>query len=623
MGRAGPPDGGAERERKKPRSSRVAGQCRDTFAPDAQVVHADIDPAEISKNRKADVPIVGDCREILVELIAAVQAERADGRAADLAGWWEQLDGWRKTYPIGYEWPTRRHAVPAVRHRADRQARRPGRDLHRRRRPAPDVGRAVHLATSGREPGSTPAASARWATRCRRRWAPSSGMPDQVVWAIDGDGCFQMTNQELATCAIEGVADQGRRHQQRQPRHGPPVAEPVLRRALLADRPRHAQAPHPGLHAARPRRWAAPGCAASRGTRSTRSSSRAHGDQRPAGRHRLRRRQGRPGVADGRGGHRQRPRSWPHAASAHCSTRTDSDDQAHSERVGREQARCAGPGRRPVLPARLQHRVAGRRPTEHPDISRMTIVVAVDELPLEQVTKQLNKLINVIKIVELEPGASVQRQLLLVKVRADATVRSQVLETVQLFRAKVVDVSPEAVTIEATGTSEKLDALLRMLEPYGVREMVQSGMVAIGRGPVRSPRPACADPPYFSERKYTNSMSSRDLLRRRRGPERHPGPQGRGHRLRQPGPRARAEPAGLRCRRPDRTARGLEVPSQGRGGGPARWSPRPRRPAEADLIMILAPDTKQRTIYAEDIAPNLKPTATRCSSATASTSATA
>ncbi|BBG04141.1 MULTISPECIES: acetolactate synthase small subunit [Pseudonocardia] len=122
-------------------------------------------------------------------------------------------------------------------------------------------------------------------------------------------------------------------------------------------------------------------------------------------------------------------------------------------------------------------------PTEHPDISRMTIVVEVDELPMEQVTKQLNKLVHVIKIVELEPDASVQRELLLVKVRADATVRSQVLETVQLFRAKVVDVSPEAVTVEATGTADKLGALLRMLEPYGIREMVKSGMVAVGRGP--------------------------------------------------------------------------------------------------------------------------------------------
>jgi acetolactate synthase-1/3 small subunit len=122
-------------------------------------------------------------------------------------------------------------------------------------------------------------------------------------------------------------------------------------------------------------------------------------------------------------------------------------------------------------------------PTENPDVSRMTIVVSVDELPLEQVTKQLNKLVNVIKIVELETATAVRRELLLVKVRADSTVRSQVLETVQLFRAKVVDVSPEALTIEATGTADKLDALLRMLEPFGVREMVQSGMVAVGRGP--------------------------------------------------------------------------------------------------------------------------------------------
>ncbi|RJQ81038.1 acetolactate synthase small subunit [Pseudonocardiaceae bacterium YIM PH 21723] len=121
-------------------------------------------------------------------------------------------------------------------------------------------------------------------------------------------------------------------------------------------------------------------------------------------------------------------------------------------------------------------------PTEHPDISRMTIVVAVEELPLEQVTKQLNKLVNVIKIVELEMPQSVQRELLMVKVRADATVRTQVLETAALFRAKVVDVSPEALIIEATGTADKLEALLRMLEPYGIREMAQSGMVAIGRG---------------------------------------------------------------------------------------------------------------------------------------------
>jgi acetolactate synthase I/III small subunit len=121
-------------------------------------------------------------------------------------------------------------------------------------------------------------------------------------------------------------------------------------------------------------------------------------------------------------------------------------------------------------------------PTEHEEISRMTIVVNCAERPLEQVTKQLNKLVNVLKIVELDPAASVQRELLLVKVRADTESRSRVLETVALFRAKVVDVAPDAVTVEATGNRDKLDALIRVLEPFGIKELVQSGMVALGRG---------------------------------------------------------------------------------------------------------------------------------------------
>jgi acetolactate synthase-1/3 small subunit len=121
-------------------------------------------------------------------------------------------------------------------------------------------------------------------------------------------------------------------------------------------------------------------------------------------------------------------------------------------------------------------------PTEHPEISRMTIVVNVEESPLEQVTKQLNKLVEVIKIVELDGAASVSRELLLVKVKADAATRGQVLEVVQLFRAKVVDVATDAVTIQVTGNQDKLEDFLRVVEPYGVRELVQSGMVAIGRG---------------------------------------------------------------------------------------------------------------------------------------------
>jgi len=121
-------------------------------------------------------------------------------------------------------------------------------------------------------------------------------------------------------------------------------------------------------------------------------------------------------------------------------------------------------------------------PTEVPEISRMTIVVNVESLPLEQVTKQLNKLINVLKIVELEPEQSVSREFMLVKIKADSQTRSQVLEVVALFKAKVVDVAPEAITVEVTGNGEKLQTFLRMVEPFGIKELVKSGMVAVGRG---------------------------------------------------------------------------------------------------------------------------------------------
>ena len=121
-------------------------------------------------------------------------------------------------------------------------------------------------------------------------------------------------------------------------------------------------------------------------------------------------------------------------------------------------------------------------PTELPEISRITVVVEVEGAALEQVTKQLNKLIEVLKVVELDPHNSVQREILLVKVRADAATRSQVIDTIQLFKAKVVDVTTDAVVIEATGNSDKLRALLDVLEPFGIKELVQSGMVAVGRG---------------------------------------------------------------------------------------------------------------------------------------------
>ena len=182
---------------------RVTGRL-DSFAPDARIVHADIDPAEISKNRRADVPIVGDCREVITELTAAVATDHEHGLKGDYAEWWATLDQWRTKYPLGYvEFDDGSLAPQYVIERIGKLA-------------GPD---AVYLAGVGQHQ--------MWAAQFisyekPRTWINSGGLgtmgfavpaamgakvglPETTVWAIDGDGCFQMTNQELATCTIEGI----------------------------------------------------------------------------------------------------------------------------------------------------------------------------------------------------------------------------------------------------------------------------------------------------------------------------------------------------------------------------------------------------------------------------------
>ncbi len=180
---------------------RVTGQLS-SFAPEAKVVHADIDPAEISKNRNADVPIVGDCKDVIAELIDALATATEEGGTADLGPWWEQLAQWRDTFPLGYEWPSDGSLAPEY------VIERLGSIV------GPD---ACYVAGVGQHQ--------MWAAQFigyeqPRTWLNSGGLgtmgyavpaalgakagaPDKPVWAIDGDGCFQMTNQELATCAIE------------------------------------------------------------------------------------------------------------------------------------------------------------------------------------------------------------------------------------------------------------------------------------------------------------------------------------------------------------------------------------------------------------------------------------
>ncbi len=120
--------------------------------------------------------------------------------------------------------------------------------------------------------------------------------------------------------------------------------------------------------------------------------------------------------------------------------------------------------------------------TEDPSLSRMTIAVDAQDSPLEQVTKQLHKLINVIKITDLDPATSVERELVLMKVKAGSETRAEIMQIVEVFRGKIVDVSPGAFVVEVTGNREKIDAMLKLVRPFGLLELVRTGRIAMGRG---------------------------------------------------------------------------------------------------------------------------------------------
>lgn len=120
--------------------------------------------------------------------------------------------------------------------------------------------------------------------------------------------------------------------------------------------------------------------------------------------------------------------------------------------------------------------------TEDPRLSRMSIAVDGQDQPLEQVTKQLHKLVNVIKITDLEPATSVQRELVLIKVKADAENRAEIIQIAEIFRAKIVDVSAHTLIVEVTGGREKLDGITALLRPFGIVELVRTGRIAMGRG---------------------------------------------------------------------------------------------------------------------------------------------
>jgi acetolactate synthase-1/2/3 large subunit len=182
---------------------RVTGQLS-SFAPHAKVIHADIDPAEISKNRRADIPIVGDAKEVITELLAALQAEVASGRTFDLEGWWAELDHWRGTYPLGYATPD--DGTLAPQYVIERLSAIAGPDTLY----VSGVGQHQMWAShfiSFEKPGTwiNSGGLGTMGFAVPAAMGAKVGAPEKTVWAIDGDGCFQMTNQELATCTINNI----------------------------------------------------------------------------------------------------------------------------------------------------------------------------------------------------------------------------------------------------------------------------------------------------------------------------------------------------------------------------------------------------------------------------------
>ena len=441
---------------------RVTGKL-ETFAPDARFVHVDVDPAEISKNVTVDVPIVGDAKKVLAALL--VELKKLDLSPDRHLPWMEQVEAWKRDHPLVIREPEDGQIMPeAAVHKIWEVTH----------------GEAVVCTEVGQHQMW---AAQYYLARHPRRFISSGGLgtmgfgfpaaigaqvacPDALVVDIAGDGSFQMTLQELATAVQYGLPvkvciinnqylGMVRQWQELfwQGRYSPTCMECQPDFVKLAEAYGAV-----GLRATRPDEL----------EEVLRVGLAADG----------------PAVIDIR-------------------VKTGGERLSHDPRRGhgRRHDPLEGGPMKHTLSVLVENkpgvltRVAGlfaRRgfnidslvvaETENPAVSRMTITVDEQDQPVEQVTKQLHKLINVLKIVDLDPGASVERELLLVKVKADAEARSEIMQMVEIFRAKIVDVSREVLIVEMTGTRDKVSAFVELLAPFGVVELMRTGHVAISRG---------------------------------------------------------------------------------------------------------------------------------------------
>ena len=409
---------------------RVTGNL-DSFAPGAKVIHADIDPAEIGKNRHADVPIVGDVREVLLDLLVALKTEADAGHTGDYEGWVKFLEGVREHLPARLRQAGRRRLAPQ--YVIERLGAIAGPDAIYTAGVGQHQMWAAHYVgyEKPQTRGSTPAASGPWASRCRRRWAPRSACPDKVVWAIDGDGCFQMTNQELATCAINDI----------------PIKVAIINNESLgmvrqwqtlfynerySNTDLHSKRIPDFVKLADAYGCVGLSCDTPRGRR--RHHQQGDGDQRRPGGRRLPGAPRRDGLADGRRRHQQRRHQVRARPRAPVRRGRPLMSQPHPVRPRREQARRPGPDRGAVQPPRLQHRV----PRGRPDRARRGL--ADDDrrqrrgLPARAGHQAAQQAGRGDQDRRARPGRVGPPRAVLVKVAATAETRGQVLDVVQLFR---------------------------------------------------------------------------------------------------------------------------------------------------------------------------------------------